>query len=112
MFVCLFICLLYVCLFIYYLLDVCLFVCLFVYRVYTELKQEIDAKRNEQDQLRQRRDISFTVCMFSCVKTAIQKFVIKLKRHRNQHSAIMCDSQHCGTPTVHVIEYIVMQFFL
>ena len=23
----------------------------------------------------------------------------------------MCDSQHCGTPTVHVIEYIVMQFF-
>ena len=54
MFVCLFIC----------LLDVCLFVRLFVYRVYTELKQEIDAKRNEQDQLRQRRDVSFTVCMF------------------------------------------------
>ena len=23
----------------------------------------------------------------------------------------MCDSQHCGTPTVHIIEYIVMQFF-
>ena len=54
MFVCLFIC----------LLDVCLFVYLFVYRVYTELKQEIDAKRNEQEQLRQRRDVSFTVCMF------------------------------------------------